>query len=92
MPRDRSGLPLRWLVPTPGAVPTSALEAASSGLPRTMSEPRSASMMVGALRLAFGSEGKTELSITLRPPMPRTFSSLSTTAMSSSPMRQEPQG
>lgn len=45
---------MRWRVCHPSVSPTLAFEADSRGRPRIMSEARSASMIVGAFRLAFG--------------------------------------
>ena len=56
------------------------------------SEPFSAIMMVAGWMLGEGISGITEASATRRPSMPRTRSSVSTTALSSSPIRQVPHG
>ena len=82
----------RCVFPTPGATPTGAFSAARRGFPRIMSAARSASIIVGAFRLPFGSVGKTELSTTRKPSIPCTRNSGSTTAVLSVPILQVPQG
>src|SRR5690606_35724305 len=64
----------------------------STAFPRIRSEARSAIMIVGALVLPPINEGITDASITRRPCTPLTRNWLSTTQVSSLPMRQVPTG
>ena len=57
-----------------------------------ISEPFSATMIVAGWMFGDGMAGMTEASATRKPSMPRTRNALSTTALSSSPIRQVPQG